>query len=44
MNVIANVSVTQALVIFICDLLLPEAVIGSLAGWLIIERHVLLST
>ena len=35
MNVIANVSIAQATVIFVRDLLLPAAVIGALAGWLI---------
>ncbi len=35
MNVIATVSVEQAAVIFIRDLLLPAAVIGGLCGWLI---------
>ncbi len=35
MNVIANVNVAQAAVIFVRDLLLPAAVIGGLAGWLI---------
>jgi hypothetical protein len=35
MNVIATVSITQAAVIFVRDLLLPAAVIGGLAGWLI---------
>jgi hypothetical protein len=34
-NVISNISVVQAAVIFVCDLLLPAAVIGGLAGWLI---------
>jgi hypothetical protein len=35
MNVIANVSVAQAAVIFVRDLLLPAAGIGGLSGWLI---------
>jgi hypothetical protein len=35
MNVIAKVSVAQAGVIFVRDLLLPAAGIGGLAGWLI---------
>ncbi len=35
MNVIASISVAQAIVIFVRDLLLPAAVIGGLAGWLI---------
>jgi hypothetical protein len=35
MNVIATVNITQAAVIFVRDLLLPAAVIGGLAGWLI---------
>jgi hypothetical protein len=35
MNVIATVSIAQAAVIFGRDLLLPAAVIGGLAGWLI---------
>jgi hypothetical protein len=34
-NVISNINVAQAAVIFVCDLLLPAAVIGGLAGWLI---------
>jgi hypothetical protein len=35
MNVIANVSIAQAGIIFIRDLLLPATVIGGLVGWLI---------
>jgi hypothetical protein len=35
MNVIATVSVEQAAIIFIRDLLLPAALIGGLCGWLI---------
>jgi hypothetical protein len=35
MNVTATVSIAQAAVIFVRDLLLPAAVIGGLAGWLI---------
>lgn len=35
MNVIASVSIAQAAVIFVRDLLLPATVIGGLAGWLI---------
>jgi len=34
MNVIAGISVAQAIVIFMLDLLLPAAIIGGLAGWL----------
>jgi hypothetical protein len=37
MNVIANVSVAQAAVIFVRDLLLPAAVVGGLEGWLIVR-------
>jgi hypothetical protein len=35
MNVIASVSVAQAAVIFVRDLLLPATVIGGVGGWLI---------
>jgi len=35
MNVTATVSVAQAAVIFVCDLLLPAAITGGLGGWLI---------
>jgi hypothetical protein len=35
MNVVATVSVEQAVIIFIRDLLLPAAFIGGLCGWLI---------
>lgn len=35
MNVIANVSIAEAVVIFVRDLILPATVIGGLAGWLI---------
>lgn len=37
MNVIANVSIAQAIVIFVRDLLLPAALVGALAGWLIVR-------
>lgn len=35
MDVTATVSIAQAAIIFVRDLLLPAAVIGGLAGWLI---------
>ena len=35
MNVTANVSIAQAAVIFVRDLLLPATIIGGLCGWLI---------
>jgi hypothetical protein len=38
MNVTATISVQQAVVIFVRDLLLPAAVTGGLGGWLIGRR------